>query len=64
MTWAAQNREVYHLWWHPHNFGNYTQHNIDGLVEVIHHFDDLRKNYGMQSLSMGEVLNILKTRKP
>ena len=64
MTRAAQTGEVYHLWWHPHNFGNYTQQNIDGLVEIIDHFDLLRKNHGMQSMSMGEVLNFLQIHRP
>ena len=22
MTYAAKNDKLFHLWWHPHNFGN------------------------------------------
>ena len=27
LTYAAKQRLVYHLWWHPHNFGQYTEDN-------------------------------------
>ncbi|ELR70613.1 hypothetical protein C900_03594 [Fulvivirga imtechensis AK7] len=59
MLVAAQNNEVYHLWWHPHNFGNHTQQNIDGLVEIANHFRRLHEEFGMVSRNMGEIAELL-----
>ena len=55
MERAAQNGEVYHLWWHPHNFGHYPKESMDGLKEILDHFAMCREKYGMVSLSMGEI---------
>jgi hypothetical protein len=51
---AAQRQEVFHLWWHPHNFGLDTDANIDFLRRVLEHFYSLRQKHGMKSLSMEE----------
>jgi hypothetical protein len=63
MTLAAKNKEFYHLWWHPHNFGNHTQQNLDGLMQIANHFMKLNKDYGMISLNMGEIANWLNSQK-
>ena len=55
MTHAAKNSEVYHLWWHPHNFGINLQNNLQFLEEVLKHFITLKKEYGMESKSMRSV---------
>lgn len=60
MTIAAKNNEVYHLWWHPHNFGNYTRENMEGLVEIANHFKKLQHEYGMVSMNMGEIADCLQ----
>lgn len=52
---AAINKRIFHLWWHPHNFGINTQENIDFLSKIIEHFNFLKKNYDMTSLNMGEL---------
>lgn len=54
MKHAAENREVYHLWWHPHNFGKNTDENIMFLTEILKWMDKLRNDYGFKSLSMRE----------
>lgn len=28
MTYAAKHKQIYHLWWHPHNFGIQTENNL------------------------------------
>ncbi len=63
MSYAAKNQTVFHMWWHPHNFGKNTLANLSFLREILKHYEKLKKNYGMQSLNMGEVaeLNDLKT---
>jgi len=55
MTYAAKHNEVFHLWWHPHNFGVNTDKNMQLLTEIIKHFSHLKKKYGMVSMNMGEM---------
>jgi peptidoglycan/xylan/chitin deacetylase (PgdA/CDA1 family) len=52
---AAKNGEIYHLWWHPHNFGANLELNIAFLRSIFEHFDGMRERYRMQSLTMGEI---------
>ena len=55
MTAAAKNNEVYHLWWHPHNFGNNPAENIADLKEILNHYLACNEKYGFQSVTMKEV---------
>ena len=55
MEQAARRGEMFHLWWHPHNFGGDLRENLDRLSRLIDHFDDLSSRYGMESLSMVDV---------
>lgn len=55
MQRAASKNEVYHLWWHPHNFGNFPKESMEGLRRIVGNFDRCRERFGMESLSMGEV---------
>lgn len=54
MTAAALRGATYHLWWHPHNFGSYLEENLQLLRELLAHFDSLRRDGLMVSLTMGE----------
>ncbi len=56
MQHAAERNEIFHLWWHPHNFGMNIEENLRGLNILIEHFKRLSSEYGMQSLSMTDVL--------
>lgn len=58
MTYAAKNKKIFHLWWHPHNFGVNTSQNINFLYEIIEHYNDLKENLGMVSLNMGELSEV------
>jgi hypothetical protein len=55
MTAAAKNKKIYHLWWHPHNFGRDMENNFEILSKLITHYNSLREKYGMETLTMGEV---------
>jgi len=57
MEKAAQLKEIYHLWWHPHNFGNNPQASMLELKKIISTYDRLRELHGMESLSMEELGN-------
>ena len=52
MTTAARDGKGYHLWWHPHNFGQNLEANLNGLRQIITHFGMLRDRFGMQSTAM------------
>ncbi len=54
MTVAAKNGEVFHLWWHPHNFGAHQAQNLATLIDLLDHFAYLQRTYGMESLTMAE----------
>ena len=54
LIYAAQNGEVYHLWWHPHNFGKDIEENMRFLTEILTLVARLNKQYGFESLTMGE----------
>jgi peptidoglycan/xylan/chitin deacetylase (PgdA/CDA1 family) len=54
MERAARNHEVYHLWWHPHNFGHYPQESINGLRTILKHYQYCQQRYDMESMTMGE----------
>lgn len=61
MNDAAINNRIFHIWWHPHNFGINTNKNISFLVEIAEHFNFLKKNHGMVSLNMGELCLLART---
>lgn len=44
MTFAAKKGLVYHLWWHPHNFGVNVSNNFSFLENILLHFSQLKKN--------------------
>ncbi|MES2411382.1 MAG: polysaccharide deacetylase family protein [Bacteroidota bacterium] len=52
---AAKNGEVYHLWWHPHNFGIATDEALKSLAEIITVFNHCREKYGMESYTMKQL---------
>jgi peptidoglycan/xylan/chitin deacetylase (PgdA/CDA1 family) len=59
MQAAAEQRGIFHLWWHPHNFGAQTEQNLEFLRNVLKVFAGCRRTHGMQSLSMAGVTNLV-----
>ena len=55
MKRAAKANQVYHLWWHPHNFGKYPEQSLKGLEKILKAYRNLRDQYGMQSMTMNEL---------
>ncbi len=65
MTRAAELGEVFHLWWHPHNFGAHPEANLSELDRILQHYTRLRDRYGMASESMAEVARrVLAQQEP
>lgn len=54
MTAAARTGGIFHLWWHPHNFGVNLEENLVLLEEISQHYHLLADTYGMQSRCMSD----------
>jgi hypothetical protein len=54
MRTAALRGQMFHLWWHPHNFGRDLGANVKVLSALVDEFDGLRRSHGMQSMNMAE----------
>jgi hypothetical protein len=52
---AAQTGEIFHLWWHPHNFGVHIEENLALLRAILAAFHRLRETEGMRAMTMTEV---------
>ncbi len=52
---AAKNGEVYHLWWHPHNFGVDSVGALTALSRILDTYAYCRDTYGMKSLTMKQL---------
>lgn len=55
MTYAAKNNKLYHLWWHPHNFGTNIDENFKNLEIILAHYKILSKKYGFTAESMEQI---------
>lgn len=62
MEYAARHGKVFHLWWHPHNFGVNLAENIDVLRRIAKHFCQLQARYGMKSSTMVDIADYLQGR--
>ena len=60
MEYAAKNKEVYHLWWHPHNFGHSPEDSLRELRQIVNRFVELKSQFGMQSMHMEALGNQVK----
>ena len=54
LEYAAREKQLFHLWWHPHNFGRNLGKNLAFLELVLKRYQELRHQYGLQSMTMGE----------
>lgn len=55
---AARAGRVFHLWWHPHNFGRHRAQNLDLLRKMLERYHALSRSHGMMSLNMGEIADL------
>ena len=62
MEVAARNKEIYHLWWHPHNFGDNPEESLRDLNRILKKFNDLRASENFHSLNMKEVGELISSR--
>ena len=59
MTQAAKNKLMYHLWWHPHNFGVDQKENFEFLDQILKHYQYLNNKYKFESITMSNFANEL-----
>lgn len=55
MTEAAEAGHIYHLWWHPHNFGREPLENLALLRPLLEHARRLAYSHGWCSRTMAEL---------
>jgi len=61
MNKAAKEKKIYHLWWHPHNFGINQEKNLAMLEDILKHYKYLNETHDFHSYSMRQLTeNLLK----
>lgn len=60
MRAAARTGQLFHLWWHPHNFGVSLGENLAGLRFLLDDYARLRDEGLMRSLTMGDVADMVR----
>lgn len=55
MSQAAKKGGIFHLWWHPHNFGSNMEKNLEFLEGLLIHYKSLNIKYNFQSLTMADI---------
>lgn len=56
MKAAAKTNKIFHLWWHPHEFGVNTNENFEMLEEIFQYYSELNKKYGIESFNFKELV--------
>jgi peptidoglycan/xylan/chitin deacetylase (PgdA/CDA1 family) len=61
MDAAAKSHKIFHLWWHPHNFGVHLEENMFALTQIAEHYRSINREMSWPSLTMAEVAeNVLR----
>lgn len=61
MLHAAKNKKLFHLWWHPHNFGVNLQENINFLEQILVCYQRLQQEYGFSSATMSGITDEIRS---
>lgn len=60
LEFAAKNKQIFHLWWHPHNFGVNLEENLSFLKRIFEVYRNLNEKYGMRSLNMAQTVETIE----
>lgn len=63
MRHASKHGEVFHLWFHPHNFGTNIEANINMLQEICQYYEDLQNEFGFESVTMQELAEKVRRKE-
>lgn len=55
IRYAARHSQIYHIWWHPHNFGINTEENIKQLEIICEYYKKMQNKYGMECKFISEI---------
>ena len=58
---AAVKKEVYHLWWHPHNFGDNPTEGLRDLREILEHYKECNLRYQFRSVTMHQLSQLTRS---
>lgn len=61
MREAAKYKKIFHLWWHPHNFGELLEENLAFLTLILDEFKKLNREFGMRSLTMSDAASLVSS---
>jgi hypothetical protein len=64
MDEAARRDMVFHLWWHPHNFGVDLAANLSFLSAIFDHYALLKERSGMRSMTMAAIADEVCNGRP
>ena len=60
IKFAGKHGLIYHLWWHPHNFGKYMDENFKFLEQVLKYYHQLNREGKIESQNMLEIYSNIK----
>jgi hypothetical protein len=52
IIYAAKRKKCFHLWWHPHNYGENQEQNCKNLQKILKTYQFCEAKYGMKSYTM------------
>lgn len=58
MRAAAKKKQVYHLYWHPHNLGGDGKECLSQQRKIFEYYQKLNLKYGFESRNMGELVEL------
>lgn len=58
MYYAAKHGKIFHMWWHPHNFGQSLEENLKNLEELLKYYSFLKEKFQFKSLNMVEASEV------
>lgn len=59
MKKAAAENQLYHLWFHPHNFGKDIDENFQNFEKILKSYTKLNSKYGFESKTMTQLATVL-----
>jgi peptidoglycan/xylan/chitin deacetylase (PgdA/CDA1 family) len=62
MKLAAKTNSIYHLWWHPHNFGDNIEENFKNLEKIFIAYKKLNMEYNFESNTMQNASDKVKNQ--
>ncbi len=59
MKKASKTNSIYHLWWHPHNFGKNMEENFKNLEKIFIEYNRLNKKNNFMCVTMSKAHDLI-----